>query len=434
MTTTAQHARAARPAARRGIGHGAGFWAIAYAFMVAMAYSAVPSPLYGLYRERDHFSAFMVTVVFAAYAGGVALSLFLVGHVSDWLGRRRVLLPGVLIEALSAVLFLVWPALPGLVVARVVSGLGIGLITATATAHIGELHAAARPGTGRTRSDLVSTAANLGGLGLGPFVSGILAQFVSGPLRTPYYVFIVLLLVAALLIALVPETVELSAERPAYRPQRISVPAAQRPRYFGALAAAFGAFAILGLFTSLAPAFVAGTMHHPAHVLSGTVALLAFGAAAVLQTAVGRLDVRRQSALGLALLPAGLVLVTAGVWLPSLALFLAGGVVAGGGAGVLFKGTVGTVARTAAPGARGEALAGLFLTGYVGLAVPVLGLGIATRYASTVASMLGFAVFEAAVVAAVARPLLRRGRDDAGLRAAPQVAADQATPRIRVTK
>ena len=102
------------------------------------------------------------------------------------------------------------------------------------------------------------------------------------------------------------------------------------------------------------------------------------------------------------------MLVTAGVWLPSLALFLAGGVLAGGGAGVLFKGTVGTVARTAAPGARGEALAGLFLAGYLGLAVPVLGLGIATRYASTEASMLGFALFEAAVVAAVARPLLRR--------------------------
>lgn len=407
MSITAQQAPAPRTT-RRAIGHGTGFWAIAYTYVVATAFSAVPTPLYALYRQRDHFSAFMVTIVFAAYVGGVLLSLFLGGHVSDWLGRRRILLPGVLIEISAAVLFLVWPALPGLLLARVMTGLGIGLITATATAHIGELHAAARPGAGRTRSDLVSTAANLGGLGLGPFIAGILAQFVREPLRTPYIVFIVLLVVGALLITLVPETVAPSAERPAYRPQRISVPAAERPRFLGALAAGFAAFAILGLFISLAPAFVAGTMHHPAHILSGTVALLAFGSAALLQTAVGRFDARGQSAIGLALLPFGLALVVAGVWLPSLALFLAGGVVAGGGAGVLFKGTVGTVARAAAPGARGEALAGLFLTGYVGLAVPVLGLGIATRYASTEASLLGFALFEAAVVAAVARPLLRR--------------------------
>jgi MFS family permease len=394
---------------RRALGHGAGFWAIAYAFVTAMAFSAAPTPLYSLYQRRDHFSSFTVTVVFAAYAGGVILSLFLAGHLSDWLGRRRVLLPGVLIEALSAVMFLVWPSLPGLLVARVVSGLGTGLITATATAHIGELHAVARPGAGRGRSDLVATAANLGGLGVGPFVAGILAQFVGEPLRTPYVVFIVLLLVAALLVAFVPETVERAAERPAYRPQRISVPHAQRPRYFGALAAGFAAFAILGLFTSLAPSFVAGTMHHPAHILSGTVALLAFGAAALLQMPVGRFDARRQSAIGLVLLPVGLVLVTAAVWLPSLALFLIGGFVAGGGAGVLFKGTVGTVAHAAAPSARGEALAGLFLAGYIGLAIPVLGLGLATRYASTEVSMLGFALFEALVVAAVARPLLRRG-------------------------
>ena len=31
----------------------------------------------------------MITIIFAAYALGVIASLFLVGHVSDWLGRRR---------------------------------------------------------------------------------------------------------------------------------------------------------------------------------------------------------------------------------------------------------------------------------------------------------------------------------------------------------
>lgn len=412
MSITSQHAHAHAPAAHRargrGIGHGAGFWAIAYALVTSMAFAAVPSPLYGLYQHRDGFSPFMVTVVFAVYAGGVVLSLFLAGHLSDRLGRRTIMLPGLLLEIVSAVLFLAWPALPGLLVARIVSGLGIGLIAATATAHIGDLHAAARPGAPRTRADLVSTAANLGGLGIGPFVSGFLAQFVSAPLRTPYYVFIALLLIAVVLVMFVPETVKPAVRRAPYRPQRIAVPEAQRARYIGALAAGFTAFAILGLFISLAPGFVAGTMHHPSHMLSGTVALLAFGAAAVLQTAVVRFDARGQSAIGLTLLPVGLALVTAGVWIPSLALFLVGGVIAGGGGGVLFKGTVGTVVRTAGAGKHGEALAGLLLASYVGLAVPVLGLGIATRYASTEASLLGFALVEVAVVAAVARPLLKR--------------------------
>jgi MFS family permease len=68
-----------------------GFWFIAGAFALAMAFSAAPAPIYPLYETRDRFGPFTVTLVFAAYAVGVVLSLFLAGHVSDWLGRRRML-------------------------------------------------------------------------------------------------------------------------------------------------------------------------------------------------------------------------------------------------------------------------------------------------------------------------------------------------------
>ena len=63
--------------------------------------------------------------------------------------------------------------------ARLVSGLGVGLVTATATAYLHDLHFAHRPGASGQRFELVSTAANIGGLGIGPLVSGILAQWVA---------------------------------------------------------------------------------------------------------------------------------------------------------------------------------------------------------------------------------------------------------------
>ena len=113
-----------------------GFWLAAAAFLTAMAFSTIPTPLYVLYQQRDDFSSFIVTVVFAIYAVGVIISLLLAGHVSDWVGRRSILVPALAIEVLAAVLFVVWPALAGLLVARFVSGLGIGMITATATAQL----------------------------------------------------------------------------------------------------------------------------------------------------------------------------------------------------------------------------------------------------------------------------------------------------------
>jgi hypothetical protein len=37
--------------------HRSGFWAAAFAFVIVMAVATLPSPLYGLYRTRDHLSA-----------------------------------------------------------------------------------------------------------------------------------------------------------------------------------------------------------------------------------------------------------------------------------------------------------------------------------------------------------------------------------------
>ncbi len=98
------------------LSHRVGFWTVALAFLVVMAVGALPTPLYVLYERRDHFSGLIVTVIFAAYAGGVVASLFLAGHVSDWFGRRPVLVSAILLNAVSAAAFAAWPELPGLLV------------------------------------------------------------------------------------------------------------------------------------------------------------------------------------------------------------------------------------------------------------------------------------------------------------------------------
>src|SRR3989440_12991856 len=103
--------------------HGLGFLAVAFAFTAAMAFTTVPTPLWSLYAKRDHFSSLTVTLVFAVYAVAVALSLFLVGHLSDSYGRRRVLAPALALNIAAGVVFVTWPELPGLLLARLLSGL-----------------------------------------------------------------------------------------------------------------------------------------------------------------------------------------------------------------------------------------------------------------------------------------------------------------------
>ena len=390
------------------LGHGPGFWVVAFAFLIAMSFSSVPTPLYVIYRQADGFSTFMLTVAFTVYALGVVISLFFAGHVSDWLGRRRILVSALLIDVISAVVFLSSTSLEALILARAISGLAVGMITATATAHIAELHAAARPASSPDRGGLVATAANLGGFAFGTLASGLLAEYVSSPLRTPYVVFLVLLVLGTVGVMLVPETVNVDADRPRYRPQRVSAAPEARPAFFAALCAAMAAFAVLGLFGSLAPGFLAGTLHHPSHALAGVVSALVFGASGTTQILLRRARARLQLVLGLSLMSVGLIGLTLGVWTSDFASFLIGGIVAGGGAGVLFKGTIATVVRLTAPDRRGEALAGLFLAAYVGMTVPVVGIGVATRYIAIENALVGFSAVILVGCAATSRNLLRQ--------------------------
>ena len=143
MTSTV----AARPLS----GHRFGFWAVAYAFVAVLSFSTAPSPLYVLYARRDHFSLLMITLIYAAYAAGVAGSLLFASHLSDVHGRRPHLLAAVALALVAGVLFIAWPALPGLITARILSGVSVGLTVSTATAYLSESHRALRPGTSGVR-------------------------------------------------------------------------------------------------------------------------------------------------------------------------------------------------------------------------------------------------------------------------------------------
>lgn len=402
------------PGRRARAPHEWGFWAVAFAFLVVVGYNALPAPLYGLYRQRDGFSSFMLTVIFAAYAVGVVISLFCLGHLSDWHGRRRLFVPAIVACMVSAAVFLTWRALPGLIVGRFIGGLGVGMVTATATAWIAELHRAARPDASVRRAQVISTAANLGGIGTGPLVAGALAQWVGAPLTVPFLVALGALAVALVLTLLSPEAREPVTPTPSWHPQRVAVPAHAVSRYVAAGIGAGISFAVFGLFTSLAPSFLAGPLHHASLALAGATAFAVFASAVFSQTLIRTQAPRPIIASGIAIMVAGLAVLVVSVWLatPSLAMFLAGGVITGAGAGAMFKGVVTVVAADAPPERRAEALAGLFLAGYVGLSLPVMALGVMTQYLSPRLSLLLFTGALVLGVAAAAPRLLIGGLDD----------------------
>jgi MFS family permease len=389
--------------------HGVGFWAVAVTFLTLAAFTTVPSPLYGLYQARDGFSEFMVTVIYAAYAIGVIGALALAGHLSDWYGRRRLLIPAASLTIASAIVFVTWKGVPGLLLARVLSGISIGIAASTATAYLAELHAGHRPDASGTRAQVTATTVNMGGLGVGAFAAGLLAQWVGHPLTVPYIVFLVAAALTVVAVALSPETREAVKPRPRYRPQRASVPADARAEFYAAALSAFIVFSAMGVFAGLSGLFLVVALHHPSHALAGATLFAVFSAGVVAQLATMTWPLRRALAAGMALMLLGLVGTVTAVWLstPSLALFLLGGALTGAGGGAIFKGAVGTVIRISRPESRAEALTGLYLAGFFGLSVPIVGAGVALASGvSPRVTLLGFAIAVAIGIVAAAIKLL----------------------------
>lgn len=360
-----------------------GFWAVAYAFLIVMAFATMPSPLYGLYRIRDDLSALTITIAFAIFAAGTIAALRADRFVAARIGRRGVMLSAVAVMMVAASLLALWKDLPGLLIGRLLTGVADGLAAGTAIAYLIELRVRASPTAPVSRAQIVGTSISVGALGMGPLIAGCLAQWASWPLTLPYLVFVALGALALAGLATAPETgsptlrptsrVESATAR---RSSRLPVPAA---------AATMAAFAANGLFAGLSGLFLATTLHHPSHALSGVALFLVFTSGVVSQLATTKLPAPRVLALGMSCLLLGLALLVVSVRVstPNLALFLIAGALIGAGAGAVFKGTTGIVLRTTAPEDRVEMTSDLLIALFVGLSVPVVGAGIALDQGAT---------------------------------------------------
>ncbi|MFJ3639945.1 MFS transporter [Streptomyces sp. NPDC090108] len=355
----------ARPRRRPGYGAAAGV------FAVGMMGTTLPTPLYGLYRERIGFSELIVTVVFAVYAVGVIVALLVAGGASDVLGRRPVLLCALALAALSAVCFLAEGGLPLLFTGRVLSGFSAGLLSGTGTAAVLDL----APPEARGRAALAATAANMGGLGLGPLVSGLLAEYAPWPLTLPFLVHLALLAVAAAVTLLLPETVRHPGRRPPLRPQGMTVPPEVRGVFTPCALAAFAGFALLGLFTAVAPAFLAETLGEHNLAVTGAVVFCVFCSSTVGQLLMGRLGAGPALPWGCVVLVAGLLLVGASLLTASFPVLLAGAVTGGVGQGMAFRAALTAVSSAAPPERRGATISAFFVIAYLGISLPVVGVG-----------------------------------------------------------
>jgi MFS family permease len=391
---------------REGLGRRFGFVAAAFALAVAMLGTTLPTPLYALYREQFGFSELMITVIFATYAAGVIASLLLFGRLSDQIGRRWLLLPGLLLSALSAVCFLTATGLPLLLVGRVLSGLSAGIFTGTATATLVDLAPEGRRG----RATLVAAMANMGALGCGPLLTGLLSQWAGSPLRLTFWVDLALLVPAAVGVWAMPEPVT-RARHPQLRPQALKIPKEMRSTFIDAALAGFAGFAVLGLLTAVTPDFLGQELGVTNRAIVGLVVFSMFAGSLVGQLALQFIPERSAIPTGAGALIAGMAALALGLAASSLALLVLGTVIAGFGQGLTLRGGLTAVNERSPVAERGAVASSFFVVMYVAISLPVIGEGVLTQIIGLRPAGLTFAALVAALSAAV---LVRIARTHSG--------------------
>jgi MFS family permease len=240
-------------------------------------------------------------------------------------------------------------------------------------------------------------------------VAGLFAQYAPRPTVLVFVAYLGFLATAALALAYVPETVT-TRRRPRLGFTGLAIPAAGRGEFIAAGTAAFAAYALTGLFTSLAPGFTDSMLHHVNYLIAGAVSSLFFAAGACTALTLARFNSRPVILAGLGLFLAGLAFVVAGMAAASLALFLTGAVIGGSAVGGLVVGSLSAANRLAPHGGRAQAISSYFVFAYAGLIIPVIGVGVAADHTGDFRAMLACSVVLAVLCALSAVGIVAAGR------------------------
>ncbi|MGW4075386.1 MFS transporter [Streptomyces asiaticus] len=363
---------------------------MAATFVLFLAASSAPSPLYVIYQRQWQFTAWVLTLVFALYVVGLLGSLLVVGALSDHLGRRPVLAAAIGLEMVALTLFLTAGNVVVLAAARVLQGIATGAATTTLSATLVDLE----PPHARGRAGTVTSVSPLTGLTLGALGSGVLVEFGPAPTRLVYALLFGGMVLAAVAVALLPET---SPRRPgavaSLRP-RVAMPAHLRADILPVVPAMIAGWALAGMYLSLGPSVAAKLLGLHSHLVGGVVVTLLTGTGAL---AVFLLRSRSASSLltpSSALLGLGTLISLAGIAEDLTWLAAVGTVVAGLALGASVLATFGTFARVAEPHERSAVFALANVIAYLGNSVPAVlgGIAVTTLGLRTAAESYALAI------------------------------------------
>ncbi|PIB68796.1 MFS transporter [Pseudomonas sp. 2822-17] len=346
------------------ISHRSSLVFLAITLLTFLAASSAPTPLYHLYQQGLHFSAGMLTLIFGVYALSLLAALLTVGSLSDHLGRKPVIFAALLLNMLAMLLFINEDSVAWLIAARTLQGFATGMATAVLGAALLD--------TDRQQGPLVNSVAPLLGMACGAMGSSLLVEFAPLPTQLVYAALLALMLVQALYVWRLPETVSRIPGAWASLRPTLHVPPQARRALWLSLPVDVAVWAMGGFYLSLAPSLVRAATGSTSNLIGGgLVAVLTLSGALMIFTLRNR-PADKVLRLGAALLAVGVALILTAVHSASLSLFFIATLIAGSGFGAGFLGALRSVVPLALPHERAGLMSAFYVLSYLAFCLPSL--------------------------------------------------------------
>jgi hypothetical protein len=394
------------------------FYLQASIILFFLAGSSAPTPLYALYQAEWGFSPITVTVIFGIYALAVLAALLTVGSLSDYVGRRPVLVVATLLQAAAMWVFATAHGVHALIGARIIQGLATGGAASAIGAGMLDID--------RAKGTIANAVGPMLGTATGGITSGLLVQYLPAPTVLIYLVFGVIFVAQAVGVVLMPESVTPRAGALASLKPQFRLPRELRRPMLLATPVLVGTWALVGFYGSLGPALLRRMSHSTSLVLGGLTLFVLAGSAATTVFFARRLRPNTLTGLGMVALLLGTGLTLLAISIESLPLFFLGCLVAGSGFGAGFQGAIRSVLLLASPLERAGVLSVLYVVAYLAMGLPAVLGGVRAVYGGGVihtAREYGLAVMALATLALVGA-LRQRALENAG---APQLAVEPAS-------
>jgi MFS transporter len=370
-------------------------FSFAGAMLIAASSSAV-TPLYHLYQASMHLTPFWITIVFSSYVASLLTALLTVGGLSDYVGRRPVILVALLLNAAAMVLFSEAQGVGQLILARMVQGLSVGVGTTALGAAILD--------TNRARGPLLNSVTAFLGMTAGSLGAAALITFASDPLHRVYEVLLALTALLIVLLYVMPESSTRKAGALASLLPQVRVPPQSRAILARLTPANVAAWSLGGLYLSLMPTLVATTMGIASPWVGGVVVAALMLTAAIAVATSRNWPVQRLIVTSTGTLALGVAITMIGIQQQQVIALFAGTMIAGAGFGSTFSATLRALLPTAEPHQRAGLLSAFYLQSYLAFAVPavVAGLSVPQIGLATTAYIYGAVIILLAFISMMA--------------------------------